>query len=254
VRVYEQTPVTGWEGRVLQTPGGAVRAGAVLRTTEGYSEGLPGNARRLLAFTSQIVATEPLSAEVWSEIGMEETKCLTTNDRLFIYMQRTVDDRIALGGRYTYRPARPTALDAEPRFLVQRNFELLESAVAALFPAAAAARITHRWGGIWGATRDFCPVVSFDARTRTGWAGGYGDGVGASNLAGRTLADLVLGRDTDLAHSGWVNHHAGAWPREPVTRAATWAISNAFRTADERELRGDAAPRWVGLFERLVPK
>jgi glycine/D-amino acid oxidase-like deaminating enzyme len=231
-----------------------VRAGAVIRATEGYSEGLPGHGRRLLAFTSQIVATEPLGVAVWDEIGMEETKCLTSEDRLFIYMQRTVDDRIAIGGRYTYRPVRPTEPGAEPRFLVRRNFRLLEEALATLFPAAAKARITHRWGGIWGASRDFCPVVSFDARTRVGWAGGYGDGVGASNLAGRTLADLVLGRDTELAHSGWVNHHAGAWPPEPLTRAATWAIANAFRAADAREHRGRPAPSWARVFERMVPK
>ena len=40
--------------------------------------------------------------------------------------------------------------------------------------------------------------VVHDPATGLGAAGGYvGDGVGTSNLAGRTLADLVLGRDTE---------------------------------------------------------
>ncbi len=57
-----------------------------------------------------------------------------------------------------------------------------------------------------------------DRATGLGWAGGYvGTGVTATNLAGRTLADLVLGRDTD-AHPGspWVGHRAKRWEIEPL--------------------------------------
>ena len=40
--------------------------------------------------------------------------------------------------------------------------------------------------------------VGIDRERRLAWAGGYaGEGVAASNLAGRTLADLILGRESE---------------------------------------------------------
>ena len=60
----------------------------------------------------------------------------------------------------------------------------------------------------------------------TGWAGGYvGHGVTATNLAGRTLADLVLGRQTPLTELPWVGHRSrklGA-PAAALARRA-WAL------------------------------
>lgn len=252
--IYERTTANSIADRLVRTDRGDVAAPHVIRATEGYSEGLNGNDRRLLAFTSQIVATEPLPPEVWAKIGLANRELVVNSDRLFIYMQRTVDDRIALGGGYTYRPSRPTEPAAEQRFLVEPNFALLESTVKELFPAAADARITHRWGGIWGAGRDFCPTVSYHRASGFGWAGGYGDGVAASNLAGRCLADLILGLDTDLSRLAWVNHAARPWPPNPLPRIGSSLITRGFGVADRRERAGESTPQWVRLLEALVPK
>ena len=68
-----------------------------------------------------------------------------------------------------------------------------------MFPALGGAEFTHAWGGVLGIARDWCASVGLDPETGLGWAGGYvGDGVSTTNLAGRTLRDLVLGRDTEL--------------------------------------------------------
>jgi glycine/D-amino acid oxidase-like deaminating enzyme len=252
--IYEGTTVTEIGERRVRTDRGVVSAQHVIRATEGYSEGLNGNNRRLLGFTSQIVATEPLPESVWHRIGLADRELVVTNDRLFIYMQRTVDDRIALGGGYTYRPVRPADPDAEQRFLVRSNFDLLEDTLRRLFPAAADAPITHRWGGIWGAGRDFCPTVSYDRRSGFGWAGGYGDGVAASNLAGRCLTDLVLDRDTEMARLAWVNHAARRWPPDPLPRIGSTVITRGFDVADRRESAGRRTPPWIKLLEAMVPK
>ena len=252
--IFEQTTVTHIGDREVRTNRGTVRAQHVIRATEGYSEGLNKNRRRLLAFTSQIVATEPLPDVVWDKIGLAGRELVVSNERLFIYMQRTIDDRIALGGGYTYRPFRPSQPTAERRFLVATNFDLLERTVKRLFPAAADSPITHRWGGIWGAGRDFCPTVSYDRSSGFGWAGGYGDGVAASNLAGRCLADLVLGEDSEMSRLAWVNHAARSWPPDPLTRVGTSVITHGFGLADTREHAGRTAPPWVKLLEAMVPK
>src|SRR5690348_14887284 len=52
---------------------------------------------------------------------------------------------------------------------------------------------------------------------RPGWAGGYvGDGVAATNLAGRTLADLLCGRRTEATTLPWVGHRSPRWEPEPA--------------------------------------
>ena len=77
--------------------------------------------------------------------------------------------------------------------------------------------MTHRWGGPLGVPRDWHATVSFNPRTRVGYAGGYvGDGLSTTNLAGRTLADLLTGRSTALTALPWVNHLSPKWEPEPL--------------------------------------
>jgi hypothetical protein len=93
--------------------------------------------------------------------------------------------------------------------------------------------------------------VGLDRTTGLGWAGGYvGDGVSTTNLAGRTLADLVLGRDTELTHLPWVDHHSRSWEPEPLRwlginaglRAMTWADQEETRTGRESRIAKVVAP------------
>ena len=59
--------------------------------------------------------------------------------------------------------------------------------------------------------------VGLDREQGLAWAGGYvGDGVATTNLAGRTLADLITGRDTDLTRLLWVGHRSRRWEPEPL--------------------------------------
>jgi hypothetical protein len=106
-----------------------------------------------------------------------------------------------------------------------------------LFPGARDARVTHSWGGPIGVPRDWFSSVGLDRTSGLAWAGGYvGDGVSTSNLAGRTLADLVLGRDSELVGLPWVGHHSPRWEPEPLrwlgVNAALWATKSADRSED----------------------
>jgi hypothetical protein len=59
--------------------------------------------------------------------------------------------------------------------------------------------------------------------------------VAASNISGRTLADLVLGRDTDLVKLPWVGHGSRQWEPEPVRFLASRSIVGLLRQADLSE-------------------
>jgi hypothetical protein len=59
--------------------------------------------------------------------------------------------------------------------------------------------------------------------------------VAASNLAARTLRDLVLGRDTDLARLPWVGNPARNWEPEPLRYVGARGIHTLYRLADRQE-------------------
>ena len=95
------------------------------------------------------------------------------------------------------------------------------------------------------------PRSGLDPATRIGWAGGYvGDGVSTTNLAGRTLRDLVLDRDTDLTRLPWVGHRSRRWEPEPLRwlginvglRAMTWADTEERLTRRPSLLARATAP------------
>ena len=245
VGIYEGTNVTAIEqGRVL-TDRGTVHADVVIRATEGFTPELKGEKRRLMPFASCMVATEPLPQSVWDEIGWDGREVLSDGRRLFIYAQRTADDRIALGGRgHPYIFGSRLETDFHDLPVHQR----LQGVIARLFPAAADAEITHTWGGVLGIPRDFQASVGLDRRTGIGWAGGYvGDGVAVTNLAGRTLADLITERDTDITTLPWVNHRSRKWEPEPARWIAANGSLRLLRIAEAREETGTKTSR-AGTF------
>ncbi len=204
---------------VVRTPRGSVRAPHVVRATEGFTPRLPGLARAVVPVYSLIVASEPLPASVWDEIGLARRQTFSDHRHLVIYGQRTADDRLVFGGRgapYHLRSAIRPEFDREPRVFAGLHATLLD-----LFPVLRGTRFTHAWGGPLGIPRDWTASVGLDRSTGLGWAGGYvGDGVSTTNLAGRTLADLVPDRATDadpaavgrppLARSGSRSRCAGS--------------------------------------------
>jgi glycine/D-amino acid oxidase-like deaminating enzyme len=241
-RICEQTPVLAVEPHRAITAAGAVRAATVVRATEAYTTGLRGQRRTLLPLYSLMIATAPLPDSAWSEIGWSRGETVTDGRHLIIYGQRTADGRIALGGRgapYHFGSRVSDAFDREGAV-----FGALERTLHELFPAARGTAITHRWGGPIGVARDWFAAVAIDRDTGIASAGGYvGDGVTASNVAGRTLADLILGRETELTSLPWVGHRSRRWEPEPLRWLGVNLGVHAMRSADDVERR-TGRPSW----------
>jgi len=124
------------------------------------------------------------------------------------------------------------------------TFAELARVLRSLFPALDGARITHQWGGPLGVPRDWYSSVGFEPTTGLAWAGGYvGDGVGTSNLAGRTLADLILREDTERTRLAWVGHRSPPWEAEPLRWLGINAGLALTAGLDRTEARGRRA-RW----------
>ena len=226
----------------------------VVRAVEAWTSTLPGYRRALAPVYSLMVATEPLGPRFWAAAGLTGRATFADHRHMIIYGQRTADGRIAFGGRgapYHFGSA------VRPDFdVVARVHDLLRRTLVELFPALARARITHTWGGPLGIPRDWHSSVGFDRTRGLAWAGGYvGDGVSTTNLAGRTLADLITGADTDLTHLPWVNHHSRNWEPEPLrwlgVNAGLWTMKLADHS-EGRKGRPEPAGRADGAPARAL--
>ncbi len=228
-------------GRVV-TDIGEINAPHVIRATEAFTPHLRGLRRDVLPLYSLMIATEPLDDDVWSEIGLDSRPSFTDGRRILVYGQRTADGRIAFGGRGApYHFGSRIRPDYDTHVRVARH---LVDSLHEMFPRTASARITHHWGGPLAAPRDWNCSVRFDPRTGLGSAGGYvGDGVATSNLAGRTLADLVLGRNSDITQLPWVQHASPRWEPEPIRWFAVNGMARLASLADRFESRRNKPAR-----------
>jgi glycine/D-amino acid oxidase-like deaminating enzyme len=237
VRIHEDTRVVRIEPGAAVTERGTVRAPVVLRCLEGFTPGVTGHRRDWLPMNSAIVVTEPLSPAQWAEVGWTGEELLGDEAHAYCYAQRTADGRIALGGRgIPYRFGSRTDVDGRTQ---DWTVESLRSTLTSLFPSLEGIGLDHAWCGVLGVPRDWSASVALDPATGLGHAGGYvGSGLTATNLAGRTLRDLVLGHDTDLTRLPWTGHRVRRWEPEPLRWLGVHTLYRLYRAADRREDQG----------------
>lgn len=253
VEIFEGTRVTRIDDGTVQTESGTVSASMVVRATEGYTSRFPGRRREVVPLYSLMVATEPLPHSVWDEIGLADRPVFHDFRNLIIYGQRTADGRIAFGGRgapYHF------ASRIEDRFDVDDGVhrELIR-VLGEMFPVLRDHAITHRWGGPLGVPRDWRPAVVCDEKRRLAWAGGYvGDGVATSQLAGRTLAELIAGVESERTTLPWVDHRWRKWEPEPLRWIGINAGLGLAKRADRSELKHEKPSRYARIGNWLRGK
>ena len=251
VRIAERTRATAIEPGRVRTDRGVVTAPRVVRATEAWTPQLAGHRRDVVPVYSLVIATEPLPASFWDVGGLARGETFSEHRHLIVYGQRTADDRLVFGGRgapYHFGSAVRPEFDIEPKV-----FAGLQGALVDLFPGVAPFEVTHRWGGPLGIARDWHAAVRFDPETGIASAGGYvGDGVSTTNLAGRTLADLLTGRTSALTALPWVNHRVRRWEPEPLRWLGVNAGLRLATAADAEEARTGRASRLAPLLAKLT--
>jgi glycine/D-amino acid oxidase-like deaminating enzyme len=257
IRIVEGTAVTtirpkDESGRAaLVTPLGEVRAPVVVLAGEAYLAELGQLHRQLVPLWSLIVLTEPVSDGAWAEIGWQGREVVASTRLSIDYLSRTEDGRILFGGRGApYRFGSPIRLAYDRH---EPTHERLRGFVREWFPSLRGVRFTHAWGGPLGMPRDWHPTMSFDPATGIATSRGYiGHGVSTTNLGGRVLTDLILGRTTPLTELPLVNHRSPNWEPEPFrwlgVRYAQWAMGRL----DETITRTGKPPSGKSLAERIA--
>lgn len=209
-----------------------VRATSVVWATEGYTaRGMPLSGR-LLPVHSGMVATEPLSDDLWQTLGFRQRQGFCDFSRLSTYVQRTADNRLVVGarGRMLYRANPGHTLQADPRDTRARI-----TLARQLFPSLGDIAFPYAWGGTLGVARQQTPHVVFDQDKQWLTAGGYtGEGVGASFLMGRTLAELLVGQQSARTAMPWV--HKGSfrqllpqWEPQPLPYLAFQGMTQCYK-------------------------
>lgn len=252
VSIFEGTAVTRFEKGRVETDRGTVRAPVIIRATEGFTAGLPGHERTWLPLNSAQIVTEPVPEALWKEIGWEGHELLGDAAHAYCYAQRTREGRITMGGRgVPYRFGSATDVNGRTQ---QATIDALHTILTRLLPQTKSLKIDHAWCGVLGVPRDWCTTAGFDRDSGIGWAGGYvGLGVSSTNLAGRTLADLVLNRDTELTGLPWVNRTVRKWEPEPFRWLGVHSMYQLYRMADEREFAGlDHTSKLAGIADSIT--
>jgi len=196
VGIFEHTPVLSIEeGRTvrLRTPHGEVRAKAIVLGTNAYTPALGYFRGGIFPLHSHLVATEPLSAETWREIGWGPDVAGFSDDldRL-AYGSMTAGGALVFGGgsnaAYDYRYGSGTRWtgSAEPAF------EAIRRRLVGYLPRAKDVRIAHRWSGPVALTMTrVCTMGVRGEHRNVYFALGYsGHGITLANLAGRVLCDI----------------------------------------------------------------
>jgi glycine/D-amino acid oxidase-like deaminating enzyme len=243
-------------GVTAETAGGRVEAGAAVLAVGPAARSLPQLRSRLTVTSSHIILTEPVP-DVLEEIGWTGGECITDGRTLIHYFRTTRDGRIVFGwggGRVAYgaRTHGRVEVDGDLPVVMRRHLERI-------FPGLAGRRITHAWGGPIDVSPSHVPQIGTLAGAPVHYAFGYtGNGVGPSNLAGRTLASLALGRSDETTRLPIVESGPGAWvPPEPLAWLGGSVVRSALVRREHAAEMGErvdpltraicAAPRALGM-------
>ncbi len=246
VEIYERTPVIsvqeGSEVR-LETPGGEVRARAIVLATNAYTPRLGYFKNQLIPLHSHVLATEPLTSREWGEIGWRRGCGFIDDSGRTAYGAMTAEGQMVFGGgsnaSYDY-------LFGSRANLSERRDQATNAVYRQLgryFPKARLVGVRQRWSGAIGMTFNRVPTIGVRGSHRNVYyAVGYsGFGITMSNLAGKILCDIYSDDDDRWRTLPFYCREPSWIPPEPLRwlgyKAFTGLTGNSPRTWHKKRLR-----------------
>lgn len=237
VKVYERSPVTRFTpGDTVQIEtlgGGRVKAKHAVLALNAFGQRLRVRPSIYAPLYTYIILTEPLSDQLYREVGWTRREGIEDKRQLVHYMRPTVDNRIMLGGRdapYYF------GNKAEGKQNHEKIFRGLEEDLQGMFPMLKNTKITHRWGGPVAITLLFVPSFGyFQGHHNIAYGMGYcGHGVALSTSAGLLIRDLLFKPEADiLKELLFVHNTPGLIPPEPFRFPMVTAIKDAMVLFDK---------------------
>lgn len=258
VHLFENSPVIAVEdgpsGVIATTPGGRVRADRLVLASGPTQAGRGSPVRHNVTIaSSHMVITEPVP-DVIEEIGWTGGEAISDCRSLVNYFRTTPDGRIAFGwggGRIAAGGRRRGHAEVDPEVVRQVAATLRE-----YFPQLVDRELEYAWGGPIDASASHLPHVAILPSGRTFSAFGYtGNGVGPSQMVGRILASLALGRE-DRYSSLAIAEPATALtkiPPEPFRWLGGTVIREAIGRTEQAEAEG-RRPDPVSSAIARIPK
>lgn len=189
VRIHEGSQVHGIhharradEKSVVQTGTGRVICDHVILAGNGYLGRLDeGVAARVMPINNFVVATAPLGNRA-EEILAEN---IAVHDTRFVvnYWRLSDDRRLVFGGGENLSYRFPKDIAAKVRKPLEQ-----------VYPQLKGIPITHAWGGTLAITLNRMPLFARPAPNCLSASGYSGHGLALSNMAGKLMAQAVLGQ------------------------------------------------------------
>ena len=184
-RIFEQSRVTAIDTGnrpQVRTAEGSVRANYVLVCGNAYlSPLLPEIHGRMMPVSSQVMATEPLDAEL-AESLLPANYCVEDANYILDYYRRTADNRLLYGGGIGYGGHDPKDLTS-----------VLRPNMLKTFPQLKDVRNDYAWSGNFALTLTRIPHMGKISETVFFSHGDSGHGVTTTHLLGKILGEAVAG-------------------------------------------------------------
>ncbi len=255
VRIYENTPMRELDRRrpaVIRTPQGVLTADVVVLAINAWSSGIRELHRRIVAITSDMVATPPIPERL-EEIGWTGGECVSDSQIQVHYYRTTADGRIAFGkGGWGIALAGRIgrAFDRDPR----RAADVLRG-FRRLYPALGDVPVEYDWSGPIDRSPTGLPLFGrLGGRSTILYGAGFsGNGVGPAVVGAEILASLALGERDGLAGCALVAGDQGTFPPDPVRYVGAHLVRAGVAVKERAEAEGRRPSRLAVGLSRLAP-
>ncbi len=233
--IYENSPVKSFGrktggGFVVNTEHGVLESEYLVLATNAYSVLFPELRKLQYPAFTHIVMSEPLTPEQYDAIGWKNRAGVEDARDLIHYYRLTADNRIVMGGG-DVSLGYGADLDKD---LNEKTFALLKAHVTEVFPQLEGLRFSHQWGGPVSITTDMAPVIGYLGKDKKAIfsMGCIGHGVSLTTYNGKTIAELITGRQTERTEMFFVGRKVFPWPPDLVTYGLGQAVRGFMKIED----------------------